>query len=128
MGQEWFSLIDISDLNRSVGSIRRRLNGLPKNPNDGVLLRPILFMFGSSKLKMAKRLVTILQLVLDLNRFKCIKKSLIYYHDSHSNHLSKPYGSSRGPSTSVRKISYRAQTDTIITKMQKHIIYSDLQR
>ena len=60
------------------------------------------------------------------------------YHDSYSNHKSKPHCSSRVkkgascwgliPCPSVRKISYRAKVKTKITKMQKQNANSDIQR
>ena len=54
----------ISDQIRPTGSIRPRLYGLPKSHKDGVPLRPILSMVGSSEQKVAKWLDRILQPVL----------------------------------------------------------------
>ena len=65
----------ISDLIRPRGSIRPCLYGLPKTHKDGVPLRPILSMIGSSLHKVVKWLTTILQPVLDYYRIYCIKDS-----------------------------------------------------
>lgn len=63
---------------RPCGSIRPRLYGLPKIHKDGVPLRPILSMIGSSQHKVAKWLAIMLQPVLQRYSTFCIKDSFTF--------------------------------------------------
>ena len=65
----------IADQIRPTGSIRPRLYGLPKTHKEGVPLRPILSMVGSSQHRIAKWFDRILQPVIMRYCTYCIKDS-----------------------------------------------------
>ena len=63
---------------RPTGSLRPRLNGLPKVHKKEVLLRPILSMVGSLQHASVKYLAAVIDPVLQLNSNNCTKDSFTF--------------------------------------------------
>ena len=78
---------DVYDRDRSTGSQRPRMYGLPKTHKENIPLRPILSLIGSSQNKLAKWLAEIFPPVLKLYSSHCVKDSFTFANFIQNCHL-----------------------------------------